>query len=136
MPVPLTGTSLSNTIFVTASGLNSQTISNTNISQNAPTNVTLTSTTPVYLSSRQFSAGAGSTNFTGTSDGQVYAGMQFSLNGTTYTIQNPATAGNILSFTLSSPAGIFPGTNIQNVSITNNNKHKHIPKCTYECDVN
>ena len=70
-----------------------QTITNTNISQIAPSTVTLTSTTPIYLSSRQFSSGQGSTNFTGTSDGQVYAGMQFSLNGTTYTIQNPATAG-------------------------------------------
>ena len=81
--------------------------------------MTLTSTTPIYLSSRKFSAGAGSTSFTGTSDGQVYAGMQFSLNGTTYTIQNPALAGNTLSFTLSNPAGIFPGTSIQNVSIPN-----------------
>jgi hypothetical protein len=119
-PVPLTGTALTNTIFVTASGLNSQTITNTNISQIAPTNVTLTSSTPVYLSSRQFSAGAGSTSFVGTSDGQVYAGMTFSLNGTTYSIINPSMAGNTLSFSLSSPAGIFPGTSIQNVSIPNN----------------
>jgi len=119
-PVPLTGTALTNTIFVQASGFSSQTITSTNITQIAPTNVTLTSTTPVYLSSRQFSAGAGSTSFTGTSDGQVFDGMTFSLNGTTYTIQNPSLAGNTLSFTLSNPVGIFPGTNIQNVGIPNN----------------
>ena len=54
-PVHLTGTSVSNTIFVQASGLKSQTITSTNISQIAPSNVTSTSTTLIYLSSRQFS---------------------------------------------------------------------------------
>jgi len=120
VPVPLQGTALTNTIFVQASGLNSQTITNTTISQISPSTITLTSSTPIYLSSRQFSAGAGSTNFVGTSDGQVYAGMTFVLNGTTYTIQNPALSGNTLTFSLSSTAGIFPLTNIQNVSIPNN----------------
>ena len=55
------------------------------------------------------------------SDGQVYDGMTFSLNGSTYTIQTPASAGNTLTFTLSNPAGIFPGrTSISGVGIPNN----------------
>jgi len=118
--VPSTGTALTNTIYVQASGLTSQTITNLSIAQISPASVTLTSSTPIYLSSRSFSAGVGSTTFIGTSDGTVYPGMSLNFGGSTYTIQNPSVIGTALTFTLSSIAGIFPTTTISNVAIPSN----------------
>jgi hypothetical protein len=119
-PVPLTGTTLTNSIYVTASGFSSQTITNINISQISSQIISLTNQTATYISSRQFIAGLGTTTFTGTSDGPVYPGMQFVHNGQTFTINNPSVSGTTLTFSLDARAGIFPGSSIHNVSIPSN----------------
>jgi len=118
--VPSTGSALTNTIYVQASGLTSQTITNLSIGQISPASVTLTSSTPVYLSSRNFSAGLGTSTFSGSSDGTVYSGMGFTVNGTTYTISNPIVTGTSLTLSLSGIAGVFPGTTISNVLVPSN----------------
>ena len=118
--VPATGTTLTNTIYVTASGFSSQTITNINISQISSQIISLTNQTATYISSRQFIAGLGTTTFTGTSDGTVYPGMQFVHNSQTFTINNPSVFGTALTFSLDARAGIFPGSSIHNVAIPSN----------------
>jgi len=118
--VPSSGVALTNTIYVQASGFSSQTITNLSIGQVSPASVTLTSSTPIYLSTRNFSAGLGTSTFSGTGDGVVYPGMAFTVNGTSYIISNPIVSGTSLTLSLSGIAGIFPGTSISNVSVPSN----------------
>ena len=106
--VSATGSASSGTIYVTASGFSSQTITNTYLSQISSQICDLTNqTATTYISSRQFIAGVGTTTFTGTSDGTVNSGMQFYYGGTSCTISNPSVSGTTLTFSLSGIAGFF-----------------------------
>ena len=76
--MPSTGTAVGGTIYVTASGVSSQTIVNPLITTGI-TSYTLSSSTAIFLSSRQFTCGIGTNVFSGFSDGVIYNGMQFFL---------------------------------------------------------
>ena len=110
---------LSGTIYITATGVASQTLATTNILTSAGSSYALTSTSNIYIASRAFTAGVGSNTFVGFSDGTIYNGMQF-YTDQTYTITSNILSGSQYSLTLDKVAGIFPNTTVQNVGIPQN----------------
>ena len=113
--------SLTGQIYVQASGLVSQPVTqNSILTTSSNSTFTLTNSPNVYVSSREITAGIASSVFTGTADAPVYVGMTFLLNGITYTIVQSSVQGTLYTLSLDKTAGIFPTTNIQNVGIPNN----------------
>lgn len=111
---------LSGTLYVQGNGLTSQTLVNTSLSTLSGATYTLSSSTPIFLSSRSILAGVGTNTFTGFSNGTIYNGMQFFYNSVTYTIQSNSLTGSIYTLTLDKVAGIFVNQTIQNVGIPSN----------------
>ncbi len=116
--MPSSGQAVAGTIYITASGVSSQTITGTLITT-AVASYTLSSSTAIYIPSRQFSCGVGTNVFTGFSDGTIYNGMQL-YSGQTLTIVSNSILGSTYTLTLDNVAGIFPTQTIQNVGIPQN----------------
>ena len=116
--MPSSGLATAGTIYVTASSVSSQTITATVIS-NTAASYTLSSSTAIYIPTRQFTCGVGTNVFTGFSDGVIYNGMQLYF-GQTFTITSNSLSGSTYTLTLDKIAGIFPTQTIQNVGIPQN----------------
>ena len=117
--MPATGNAVAGTIYITASGVSSQTITGTVISTSTTSSYNLTNTTPIYISSRKFTAGVGTNIFTGFSDGTIYNGMQFWFNSA-ITITANSLSGSTYTLQLDKIIGMFPSATIQNVGISQN----------------
>lgn len=111
---------LNGTLYVQGTGLTSQTLTNTSISTTALLTYTLTSNTPIFLSSRIFTVGIPRNIFTGFSNGTIYNGMQFTYSGNVYTIISNSLSGATYTLTLDNAAGIFANQTITNVGIPAN----------------
>ena len=116
--MPSTGTAVAGTIYITASGVSSQTIVNPLITTGV-TSYTLSSSTSIFIPSRQFTCGVGTNVFSGFSDGVIYNGMQF-FYGSTVTIAANSLLGSTYTLTLDKIIGVFPSQTIQNVGIPQN----------------
>ena len=116
--MPSTGTAVAGTIYITASGVSSQTIVNPLITTGV-TSYTLTNTTSIFLSSRQFTCGVGTNVFSGFNDGVIYNGMQF-FYGSTVTITANSLLGSTYTLALDKIIGVFPSQTISNVGIPQN----------------
>ena len=112
--MPASGSAVTNTIYITASGVTSQTITNTAITTSTTANYTLTNTAATYYSLRTFTAGVGTSVFTGFSDGTIYNGMQF-FYGSTVSITANSLLGSTYTLQLDKIIGMFPSQTIQNV---------------------
>ena len=102
----------------TASSVSSQTITATIITTSAAS-YTLSSSTAIYIPSRQFTCGVGTNIFTGFSDGTIYNGKQL-YAGQTLTITSNSLSGSTYTLALDKVAGVFPTQTIQNVGIPQN----------------
>ena len=116
--MPSTGTAVAGTIYITASGVSSQTIVNPLITTGV-TSYTLSSSTSIFIPSRQFTCGVGSNVFSGFSDGVIYNGMQF-FYGSTVTITANSLLGSTYTLQTDKIIGVFPSQTISNVGIPQN----------------
>lgn len=116
--MPLSGQAVAGTLYITASGVSSQTITGTLITT-AVASYTLSSSTAIFISSRQFTCGVGTNIFSGFSDGTIYNGMQF-FYGSTVSITANSLSGSTYTLQLDKIIGIFPSQTIQNVGIPQN----------------
>jgi len=114
--MPASGSAVAGTIYITASGVSSQTITGTVISTSTTSSYNLTNTAAVYYSLRTFTAGVGTNVFTGFSDGTIYNGMQF-FYGATVTITANSLLGSTYTLQLDRIIGMFPSQTLQNVGI-------------------
>jgi hypothetical protein len=117
--MPASGNAVTNTIYITASGVSSQTITNTAITTSSTGTYTLTNSAATYYSLRTFSAGVGTNIFTGFSDGTIYNGMTFWFNSAV-TITANSLLGSTYTLQLDKIIGMFPSQTIQNVGIPQN----------------
>jgi hypothetical protein len=117
--IPASGSAVAGTIYITASGVSSQTITGTVISTSTTSSYNLTNSTATYVSSRTFTAGVGTNIFTGFSDGTIYNGMQFWF-GSAITITANSLLGSTYTLQLDKIIGMFPSATIQNVGISQN----------------
>ena len=86
--MPASGNAVAGTIYIQASGVSSQTITGTVISTSTTSSYNLTNSTATYVSSRTFTAGVGTSIFSGFSDGTIYNGMSFWFNQVVYITAN------------------------------------------------
>ena len=117
--MPASGSAVTNTIYIIASGVFSQTITNTSITTSTTSSCTLTNTAATYYSLRTFTAGVGTNVFTGFSDGTIYNGMQF-FYGSTVSVTANSLLGSTYTLQLDKIIGVFPSQTIQNVGIPQN----------------
>ena len=120
--MPSTGLAAAGRIYITASGVSSQTITGTLITT-AVASYTLSSSNAIFISSRQFTCGVGSNIFSGFSDGTIYNGMQFFYGSTvsiTATLYQLSLSGSTYTLQLDKIIGIFPTQTIQQVGIPQN----------------
>ena len=73
--MPSTGLAVAGTIYITTTAVASQTVTATNITT-AAASYTLSSSTAIYVPSRQFKCGVGTNVFTGFSDGTICSCLQ------------------------------------------------------------
>ena len=110
------GSATAGTIYITASGVSAQTITNTAITTSTTASYTLSNTAATYYSLRTFTAGVGTNVFSGFSDGTIYNGMQF-FYGSTVTITANSLLGSSYTLQLDKIIGMFPSQTLQNVGI-------------------